>query len=379
MKIDLAMWTRNSARALERSLPSIERAIDRENICHRIAVDGGSVDDTKAVLSKHGWIVKDAVVKGIPYQANEALGMVDTQFFAAFEHDIILNPRWFERTSRIVGSDQRIAAAQGLRLYEGSKTMKAFDEWMYRANRIPIWSFSIDNTLFRTEAVRRAKGFPFEDPASADTILRKNLFRLGYRWITDYTLLSGHYRRNFPEQLKHQVKLFELARYSWSSSPEGSSVPRHVVSLLGGNPIHVLNMTLQSRMLRVPLAWYILRLQRGFYLGLPHENKAVRPVPMDDWHLAIFIKAVTDSRISIDNASGGVADVDSSSATKTCNWCGRKAQFFYSVPRNWGNILPILQRGTSRKFYACSDIHAEKVATKVFKDAFEYVEGQDQR
>jgi glycosyltransferase involved in cell wall biosynthesis len=367
------MWTYNSAEALERSLPSIKSAIDEESVCHRIAVDGGSIDGTQAILNQYGWTVLNAPKKGIPLQANQALAMVDTEFFAAFEHDIILNPRWFERASRIVRSDERIGAAQGLRLYAGSKTMRAFEEWMYRANRIPIWSFSIDNTIFRTEAVKRVGGFPIEDPASADTILRKNLFRFGYRWITDYTLLSGHYRKNFPEQLKHQVKLFELARYSWSSSPEGSSVPRHVVSLLGGNPIHVLSMTLQSRMLRVPLAWYILRLQRGLYLSLPHENKAVRPVPMDDWYLAIFLKAVTNSRTSLGDASSRVGEIDSSSSTRTCTWCGQRAWFGYSVPRNWGNVLPTLRRGPGRKFFACSDIHAEKIAEKIFKDAFDYV------
>jgi glycosyltransferase involved in cell wall biosynthesis len=372
------MWTYNSADALERSLPSIKGAIDEESVCHKIAVDGGSRDETQAILNRFGWTVVNAPKKGIPLQANYALGMVDTEFFAAFEHDIILNPKWFERTSRIVGSDQKIGASQGLRLYAGSKSMQAFEEWMYRTNRIPIWSFSIDNTLFRTEAVRRAGGFPIEDPASADTILRRNLFRFGYRWITDYALLSGHYRKNFSEQLKHQVKLFELARYSWSSSPEGNSVPRHIISLLGGNPIHVLNMTLQSRMLRVPLAWYILRIQRGIYLSLPHENKSVMPVPMDDWHLANFFKAVTNSRTSLEASTGAVGDIDMPSKTKTCAWCGQGARFIYSIPRNWGNIRPILQRGTSRKFYACSDLDAEKVADKMFKDAFEYVEAQDQ-
>src|SRR2546428_13878480 len=124
MKIDLVMWTYNSASSLGKSLPSIENAIDSENVCHRIAVDGGSVDKNRAVLSRYNWTVKKAQRKGIPYQANEALAMVDTEFFAAFEHDIILNTKWFCRTSRIIASERRISAVQGLRLYAGSKTMR---------------------------------------------------------------------------------------------------------------------------------------------------------------------------------------------------------------------------------------------------------------
>ena len=371
MKIDLVMWTHNSASSLEKSLPSIGNSIDPKNVCHRIAIDGGSVDESRAVLSRYDWTVKEAQRKGIPYQANEALAMVDTEFFAAFEHDIILNPKWFESTSRIVTSDRRIAAVQGLRLYAGSKTMRAFDEWMYRAKRIPTWSFSIDNTLFRTEAVKQAGGFPVEDPASADTILRKNLFKLGYRWLTDNTLISGHYRKNFLEQLRHQAKSFELAKYSWSSSPETRSTPRRFISLLGGNPIHVLNMTLQSRMLRVPLAWYTLRLQRGLYLALRQENKAVRAVPMDDWYLTNFLRGVTKSRRSVGGAN---REPDNSHlADKTCTWCGQRAGFAYSVPQDWENILPKLRPGIGRVFFACSDLHAEMIASKIFKDAFDYV------
>lgn len=372
MKIDLVMWTYNSASSLEKSLPSIENAIDSKNVCHRIAVDGGSVDESRTILSSYGWTVKAAQRKGIPYQANEALATVDTQFFAAFEHDIILNPHWFEKTSRIVESDDRTGAAQGLRLYAGSKTMRAFEEWMYRANRIPVWSFSIDNTLFRTEAVKRAGGFPIDDPASADTILRKNLFRLGYRWITDNALLSGHYRRDFLEQFRHQVKTFELARYYWSSSPEDRSIPRRLISLLGGNPTHIIEMALQSRMLRVPVAWYILRLQRGLYLAFPHENKAARRVPMDDWYLTSFLRTVIDSGMGLGSAGEGIDGV--ASEGKKCAWCGKKAQFAYSVPPDWGNILPKLRRGIARRFFACSDLHAEKIAETTFKEAFDYVD-----
>jgi glycosyltransferase involved in cell wall biosynthesis len=371
MKIDLVMWTYNSARSLEKSLPSIEKAIDGKNVCHRIAIDGGSVDDSRAILDRYGWTVKLAQRKGIPHQANEALATVDTPFFAAFEHDIILNPKWFDRTSRIVGSDDRNGAAQGLRLYKGSKTMQAFEEWMYRAGRIPVWSFSIDNTLFRTEAVKRAGGFPIEDPASADTILRKNLFKLGYRWITDYTLLSGHFRKDFLQQFKHQVTTFELARYYWSSSPEDRSVPRRFISLIGGNPRYILEMALQSRMLRIPIGWYILRLQRGLYLVFPHENKAARPVPMDDWYLTAFLRTVISSAKSMDIATEKIDDF--SSERKKCAWCGKKAEFVYSVPPNWGNILPKLRRGIARAFFACSDLHAMKVAEKTFKEAFDYV------
>lgn len=354
------MWTYNSAKALEKSLSSIKNAINETNVCHRIAVDGGSIDGTQDILSRYGWTVVNAARRGIPFQANQALAMVDTGFFAAFEHDIILNSNWFDRISGIVDSTPRIGAAQGIRLFAGSKAMKAIEEWLYRAKRIPVWSYSMDNTLFRTDAVKDAGGFSYEDPASADTILRRNMFRIGYRWVTDNALISGHYRKDFLEQIKHQTKSFELARYYWSSSPQGGSLPRRIVSLLGGNPVLVLDMARQSRMLRIPIAWYILRLQRGIYLNLPHENKAVVPVAMDDQHLRQFQKVVTDSS-------------ESYPQHHPCKWCTQATGFVYSVPTDWGNILPRFHPGIGRKFHACSDEHAMKIAERIFKNAFDYV------
>ena len=363
------MWTYNSARTLEMSLPSIDRASSKGNICHKIAVDGGSEDSTQAELRSHGWLVLEAPKKGIPYQANYALKQVDTEFFAAFEHDIILNPNWFEKTSRLIASDETIGAVQGVRLYSGSKTMRAIEEWRYRENRLPVWAFSIDNTLLRTEAVKLAGGFSDEDMASADTILRKDLFELGYKWITDPTLISGHYRKDFLEQFRHQLGSLELAKYYWNK-PERSILSR-VLSILGGNPINVLRMTTQSRMLRVPLAWYILRLEIALYQNIPHQGKFMKPVPMDEWHLDRFAHTILESGKELQTANG---KLDLHSVPRdNCAWCGQPARLTYKIPTDWGNIRPRLFSPTGRGFLACSQDHARRIAERVFTNAFDYV------
>lgn len=374
LKIDLVTWTYNSAKTLDKCLASIDQALLQENICHKIAVDGGSNDETLDVLRKYGWEVEDAPKKGIPYQANRALGLVDREFFASFEHDIILSPDWFRRTSKVAGSDKTVGAVQGIRLYTGSKTMKAIEEWQYRANLMPVWVYSIDNTLFRTEAVKRAGGFSDECMASSDGILRRAMFKLGYKWITDRTLVSGHYRRNFFEHFNHQIRAYELARYFWTYNPESGRLPRRIISMLGGNPKHVLNLTLQSRMLRVPLAWYILRLQKGLYLNLPHENKSMKVVAMDDWYLAKFKKSVMKVSDGLHESDANLLE-DAVSATSLypCAWCGRRTPLVYSIPNEWIGITPKLRPGIGKRFSACSDPHAERIAEKLFKAAFDYV------
>ncbi len=374
MKIDIVTWTYNSAKTLDKCLPTIDLAIPGHRVCHKIAVDGGSMDGTEEVLRRYGWTVEKSSKKGIPYQANQALGLVDTEFFASFEHDIILNPNWFERTSTTIISDETVGAVQGIRLYTGSKTMQAIEEWQYRTQQFPPWTFSIDNVLYRTRAVRHAGGFSLECMASADGILRRNMFKTGYKWITDTTLISGHYRKNFLEQFKHQMKAVQLARYYWSSNPESRSVSRRLLSMLGGNPFNVLNLTLQSRMLRVPIAWYILRFEKGVYLNLPHEDKAVRPVAMDNWYLTEFQKAVRNSSRSLSKLEMSAGDRHSPlTSQRVCEWCGKAAPLAYTIPRAWGNILPKLHPGFGQRFLACSVAHADRIAEKIFRDAFEYI------
>ena len=371
-KMDLVMWTYNSVKSLNECLASIDNAIPETNICHKIAVDGGSTDGTLSILKRYGWIAHEPDKRGIPYQANYALNLTDTKFFAAFEHDIILNPHWFDSVSKLMLSNETIGAVQGIRLFVGSKTMRAIDEWLYKTQRIPIWTFSIDNTLFRTDAVKSAGGFSDECMASTDAIMRRNMFELGYKWITDHSLISGHYRRDFFEQFRHQLKSLELARYYWWASRPESSIPRGFIATLGGNPVHVLNMTIQSRMLRVPFAWYILRLQRGMYLNLPHEDKIVKPIAMDDWYLRKFRTVVLSSRDTRHSPSKSPSQ-NHGIEQKTCAWCGQKTSFAYRVPRDWGNILPKLHPGIHQTFYACSDIHAGEIADSIFKHSFDYV------
>lgn len=375
MKIDLVMWTYNSAVTLDRSLPTIERAIPLDNVCHKIAVDGGSRDTTPEILRKYGWDVIESPRKGIPYQANHALGMVDTEFFASFEHDIIVNPTWFETTSKRITSEDSVGCVQGIRLYTGSKTMQAIEKWQYDAKLIPLWQYSVDNALFRTKAVKLAGGFSDECMASSDGILRRSMFKIGYRWITDYDLVSGHYRKNFIEQFKHQIKASELAKYTWSSNPESRNKLRRIISTLGGDPRYALRMAVGTGMLRVPIAWYILRYEKGLYGLLPNESKSVKPVAMDEWYLTNFKKMVEASRRANEASPAGLVGTLVASRTRLeCQVCAIPAEYLYTIPLGWGNILPKMGRAVGQTFPACSDEHADKIAERVFRAAFEYVE-----
>src|SRR5437899_12115453 len=95
-KLDLVMWTYNSASTLDRCLSSIDTSIPQDSVCHKIAVDGGSKDRTPDILRDHSWSMVQSK-RGISIQANKALSLVDTKNYANFEHDIMI------RTGTLVG------------------------------------------------------------------------------------------------------------------------------------------------------------------------------------------------------------------------------------------------------------------------------------
>jgi len=95
MKVDLVIWTLNGEATITRCLDSIEKAVPASVICHRYLIDGGSVDATRDMAKRFGWTVAIARRRGIPFQAYQALRLVDTPVFASFEQDVGLNPAWF--------------------------------------------------------------------------------------------------------------------------------------------------------------------------------------------------------------------------------------------------------------------------------------------
>jgi glycosyltransferase involved in cell wall biosynthesis len=205
-KIDLTIWTLNSAKTLPFTLMSIEKAIPRERVNQKLMVDGHSTDETQNIGKQFGWKVIDAEKVGIPHQANQALEMVNTEVFASFEHDIILNRNWFQAIMRHLLSDPQVAVAQGVRLAT-NPVFKKIEEFCLERN---IRYSSIDNNLYRTELIRSIGGFDFRFPISCDRNLQDRVRKAGYKWIIDKTVVSDHIRGDVLESANH---VYELSKF----------------------------------------------------------------------------------------------------------------------------------------------------------------------
>jgi glycosyltransferase involved in cell wall biosynthesis len=220
VKVDLVIWTLNGEATITRCLDNIATAVPASVVCHRYLIDGGSVDATRDIAEKFGWTVVIARKRGIPFQANQALSLVDTPVFASFEQDVGLNPAWFSTLMPRLVSHPEVAVVQGLRAATGSRYLEAIDRYIVRHGLVPAWVYSIDNNLYRTEAVRSVGGFPEDFPMSTDGALRNNLFRKGWKWRVYNDMVSRHYRDSFVGQIRHSVLQTAVGKVLWETYPE---------------------------------------------------------------------------------------------------------------------------------------------------------------
>ncbi len=247
----------NGESTLPRCLESIAGAVPESVVCHRYLIDAGSTDTTRDIARKFGWIVIAARRRGIPWQANQALELVDTNVFASFEQDIDVNPAWYGTLMPRLSSDPRVAVVQGIRAASGSKYLEAIEGYGVRHSLLPPWVYSIDNNLYRTEAVRSVGRFPVEFPINTDGALRNNLFQRGWRWKVYNDVVSRHLRDSFPRYLKHIVLQTAARRVLWETYPEypmSSKLGRFLVT-----PVTAARMASESHTPGLIVAYPLMR------------------------------------------------------------------------------------------------------------------------
>jgi glycosyl transferase family 2 len=208
-------------------LRTIQRAIPSYRICHRIMVDGGSTDNTIELGVRFGWTILRSE-SGIWRQANFALGKVDSELYASFEHDILLAENWLPVVEEAIVREN-VAVVQGIRLFTGSGTLAAMDRWNYEHRTVSAPYASVDNNLCRTEVIRRAGGYaPPRGSAGTDSLLLSAVLRLGYQWVIDKRSVSGHMRHGISSYAKHILGGQQRAMMEY----EKESGPRPIARLL---------------------------------------------------------------------------------------------------------------------------------------------------
>lgn len=198
-KLDLVMWTKNGEKTLLAVLNQISLVIPSENVGKRIVVNDASVDGTKTIAKIWGWRVVDNEGSGISDGANTALKLVETEYFASFEQDVVLNLDWWRNIVPLL-KEEGVAIASGVRLPAFSKSLLKINEVsLEKARRLGFPYFkTLDNTIYKTSIIRELGGFP-KTRMNVDTVLAKQIKDASLKWVVDADTVSIHLKSVWDE------------------------------------------------------------------------------------------------------------------------------------------------------------------------------------
>ena len=231
MKLDLVMWTKNSGTNLVPVLKRINQVIPNSFVNRKIIVDDNSSDYTRSVATFLGWEVYRNKGSGISDGANTALDLVESEFFCSFEQDVILAEDWWSKVA-LPFFESGLAVSSGMRFNsqpKGVTTLFRYVAKKYRGEQLSPWLKSreanaftlgktLDNTIYRTESIRRVGGFPYmKVNAGVDTVLAWKLEKYGLKWKVDYNVQSVHLRKGLKDELNHQKWYGTQTRYIWGA------------------------------------------------------------------------------------------------------------------------------------------------------------------
>lgn len=205
------MWTFNSEGPghLEESLRSID-AVLAVVARRKIAVDGGSSDNTIKMLKEHGWEVFQQEGVGIGSAVRQAFSLTETRFVISVESDVVLASNWLDVFKSM---STGVITANGIR-YSNVRELRAVERFMFAnlASRVT----SIDNNIWDMDAFRSVGEFPVER-FSSDWIFRQKAESMGYKWVVDHNIQSIHLRKDLEQELGHM----------WRQGREGCMLSPH--------------------------------------------------------------------------------------------------------------------------------------------------------
>ena len=218
-KTDLVMWTKNGAATLPLVLKRISEVIPEEFVNNRVIADDRSTDNTREIAASFGWAVVFNEGTGISDGANTALKRVTSDFFVSFEQDLLLAKDWWLKIPPIL-EKPHVGAASGMRFADKPRGVRKLQQYVakkyrgeaylsswLRARQMAAFTLgkTLDNTIWKTEAVRSVGGFPkIKVNAGVDTTLAYRLQAAGYHWVVDYNVQSTHLRMGLRQELQHQ-------------------------------------------------------------------------------------------------------------------------------------------------------------------------------
>ena len=278
------MWTKNGAQTLPSVLRRISDVIPEASVNGKIIVDDRSTDNTCEIAESFGWTIILNNGHGISDGANTALRYVKSDLFASFEQDLLLACDWWRKIPRLL-EDSQVSVASGMRFANMPRGVQRMQQYVARKYRgeaaLASWlrgremaaftlGKTLDNTIYRTAAVRAVGGFPkLQSSAGVDTTLAYLLSGRGFRWVVDYDVQSVHLRKSLKQELSHQYWYAKQLKEMWQQIENKTRAHRPPVTKFdvfyrfAMSPFTGIFMALKTR---EPSVAYIHPLIRLYYL-----------------------------------------------------------------------------------------------------------------
>lgn len=200
------MWSKNGESFLPHTLQRIEQVVPHEQIGQKIFVDDHSTDNSSRIARDFNWRVLNSPYYGIGYAANLALEHVKTENFISVEQDILLAKNWFEVIPESM-EQENVMVAEGIRI-PTNPILRTLEQYA-NINRNERFHVSIDNNIYKTEALRVVGGFPVECFTCTDQILYEIITQHG-KWVINNTVVSDHIRPSVFEYYSKQIRMSDL-------------------------------------------------------------------------------------------------------------------------------------------------------------------------
>lgn len=249
LRLDVCMWTKNSAGLLPRTLRRFDEIVPRDVIGNRIVIDEHSEDETASIAEDFGWAVHRNPSGGVASAANEALRRVSTPFFISIEHDILLARNWWPRIFDQIVNDQSVAVSQGIRV-PSEPTLRAI--YSHHVEH------SIDNNIYRTDVIRKLGGFPYNCPVCTDAWLKINVESARYKWVIDPTVVSDHVRSGIRQEATHRGQLQAIC--TCTRFPSRNLSLKYLLRLTLTSPISGMKIAVRHNVPKAVLVYPYVRL-----------------------------------------------------------------------------------------------------------------------
>jgi glycosyltransferase involved in cell wall biosynthesis len=198
MKFDVCMWAKNGGDVLPIVLKRIDAVVPRECVGKKIFVDDSSVDQTVKIARDFGWSVYKNRLGWISGGTQEALRHVDTELFASVEQDVVLTKNFMSLFKHF--EDPKTAVACGVYYPTVKYGRIYFKHHIEELGKNGVGFIGVGSNFYRTKVVKES-GFV------TNRLLMLSFYNriqeLGYKWVTDYSVVSEHIRKSFWEDLSH--------------------------------------------------------------------------------------------------------------------------------------------------------------------------------